>query len=511
MQRLDRQTGPPGASAEIVHIPVGEPSESVRMVEIFETLLTALILALVFRAFFVEAFIIPTGSMASGLNGQHLAWVCPNCGWEFAIGPANYGDESQFVPPVSADCPNCHHTTDLRDMSLQPRQGDRIIVHKWPYIVGDLLPVRRWDVIVFRDPVNPSQNYIKRVVGLPGESVEILDGDVYIARPGEAPRIVRKTPAAQRSLWSVVWDQDYLPVERASVREPPAWFADAGESAWRGLETRTLRFDPRDEEIAWLRFGPPGSTDYLRDVVGYNYAVARNFVGDLRVAGDVTFAPQGGPGVALLELERDGRRYVAQLTSAGQVRLDAFDSEGARRSFGPAQVRVRPGSPVRFELRHLDRVLEVRIDDRAAVTSVFDDSEGDLEILRGRIRGEPVQVRIGATGRALTCRHMRIDRDVYYTLTSKTLRAGPGQPFPLGPEEYFVLGDNSPSSHDSREWHRVGPHLEDPDRPRPYRLGTVPRDQIVGRAFFVYLPGLVPGANGAAWRIPDFGRMRFVR
>ena len=53
-----------------------------------DTLLTALILAFVFRAFMIEAFIIPTGSMARSLSGAHGTQVCRNCGWESDFGPA---------------------------------------------------------------------------------------------------------------------------------------------------------------------------------------------------------------------------------------------------------------------------------------------------------------------------------------------------------------------------------------------------------------------------------------
>lgn len=43
----------------------------------------------------------------------------------------------------------------------------------------------RGDTIVFRYPFDPSQYFIKRVIGLPGERVRITEGEVYIAAPGQ--------------------------------------------------------------------------------------------------------------------------------------------------------------------------------------------------------------------------------------------------------------------------------------------------------------------------------------
>ena len=56
-------------------------------------------------------------------------------------------------------------------------KGDRIFVLKCIY---QFLEPNRWDVVVFNPPMDPKINYIKRMIGLPGEKVEIIDGDVYI-------------------------------------------------------------------------------------------------------------------------------------------------------------------------------------------------------------------------------------------------------------------------------------------------------------------------------------------
>ena len=64
--------------------------------------------------------------------------------------------------------------------SMLPRlhDGERIFVNKLIYY--DLPEVKRGDIIVFWFPDDPSKSYIKRVIGLPGETVEVREGRVYI-------------------------------------------------------------------------------------------------------------------------------------------------------------------------------------------------------------------------------------------------------------------------------------------------------------------------------------------
>ena len=54
--------------------------------ETIESILVAFILAFIFRAFVVEAFVIPTGSMAPTLYGAHTRYKCPDCGYTFDAG-----------------------------------------------------------------------------------------------------------------------------------------------------------------------------------------------------------------------------------------------------------------------------------------------------------------------------------------------------------------------------------------------------------------------------------------
>src|SRR5437868_14415587 len=69
--------------------------------ETIESILVAFILAFIFRAFVVEAFVIPTGSMASTLLGAHMRFTCKECGYTFDVGyqTVRSGSEDIDIPP----------------------------------------------------------------------------------------------------------------------------------------------------------------------------------------------------------------------------------------------------------------------------------------------------------------------------------------------------------------------------------------------------------------------------
>jgi signal peptidase I len=104
--------------------------------EYFESLVIAVVLALFVRTFVVQAFKIPTGSMEQNLLiGDHLLVN------KFVFGPTLSTVEKTLLP--------------MKD-------------------------IRRLDVIVFKYPEDPERDFIKRVIGLPGETVELRQKRVYI-------------------------------------------------------------------------------------------------------------------------------------------------------------------------------------------------------------------------------------------------------------------------------------------------------------------------------------------
>jgi signal peptidase I len=104
--------------------------------EYFESIVIAVILALFIRTFVVQAFKIPTGSMENNLLiGDHLLVN------KFVFGPTASAAERALLPMGT---------------------------------------ISRGDVLVFKYPEEPDRDFVKRVIGLPGETLELKEKKVYI-------------------------------------------------------------------------------------------------------------------------------------------------------------------------------------------------------------------------------------------------------------------------------------------------------------------------------------------
>jgi len=480
-----------------------------RAIEVTQTVLIGLILAFIFRAFMIEPFIIPTGSMATALLGAHATEVCPACGWQYDFAPlrSNTTTGTGFVCPPRLVCPNCLLTVEPVAEQTVPRAGDRIIVHKWPYALGGPFAPRRWDVIVFRDPAHPQQHYIKRLVGLPHETIEIIAGDIFING-----HIARKPASVQRVLWSIIFDQAHIAPEYTSSGYLPRWVAAPlpanGHGGWSGMKTRLIHYDGLDDVPRTLSFNPDTAREYMLDLSGYNRRSSGEFVGDIRISAALTL--EAGSGNCRLEIVRPPQRFYADLDTDGTVSLSVapYDDPASAAIFATHKLPpLAADRTITVEFAHVDYRVWLKINGQQLLATTDADYSPVLEDLRHSRRALPTRVRITARDLRLTLGRLRIDRDVHYTCKPRqTIRAGTGNPFQLGSDEHFVLGDNSADSHDSREWGSAGPHL-----PTDYRLGTVPTNQIVGRAAFVYLPGVLPLDKSGRWFVPDLGRVRFVR
>jgi signal peptidase I len=128
--------------------------------------------------------------------------------------------------------------------SMEPnfRSDQFVVVNRLPYLFGG--PVRG-DVIVFHNPENPSQDFIKRVIGLPGETIRIEDGRVYVNGAPLAEPYIAERCQNQRcdGTWTIGPDQYFVLGDNRSHSRDGHNFGPLDRNLIIGL--------------AWLRYWPP--------------------------------------------------------------------------------------------------------------------------------------------------------------------------------------------------------------------------------------------------------------
>src|SRR5271166_4524660 len=223
------------------------PSESHR--ETVEAIVVALILALVVRGFEAQAFVIPTGSMAPTLMGRHKELSCPQCGFVYSVNASQEVEGPSLPRQVfSGICVNCRY--QARGLTEAPSfKGDRILVMMFPYDLPFLpgsSPPERWDVVVFRYPEEPEVSYIKRLVGLPGETIRITHGDIYVKPPGgDAYALTRKPLKHQSAMQINVYDDRHQSRTLAADPQWRRWRSQA--DGWQTLERSVSRYQARKQ------------------------------------------------------------------------------------------------------------------------------------------------------------------------------------------------------------------------------------------------------------------------
>ena len=558
--RSDRphREAPPSRSAAAPRDPRAGGRETV------ESIVVAFTLALLFRAFEAEAFVIPTGSMAPTLMGRHKDLVCDSCGEDFRVGcSAELDEATNRIRPermvTEARCPNCGNPMPLTrggdaGRSYDPRypsfSGDRIIVDKFAY---DFVEPARWDVVVFKYPEDAKTNYIKRLVGLPGETLTIAVGDIWTKPLGDraaAEVIARKPPDKLRAMLQVVHDSSHVSAALAKAGWPAAWCdwsgPAGGPARWQSADDgRSFAVSCAAGDSARLRYRHLlPSPAVWRDVrAGASVAnrAAPTLVGDFQPYNADSIGPHWVGDLAV-ELELESRRAegtvaidLVEGTAVHRCTIDLRDGRVAlERTGDPETVAAAGTSRVtgtgrwRLLFANVDDELRLFVDDHpvafdrpttwqrplaAAIT--------DRPVARGGEPGDPepgdlAPVGVTATGADVRVGGLRVLRDVYYIASGDATAMAGRTPeethldFPLEAGQFFMLGDNSSASKDSRAW---GTHLAP--------LHHVDRHLIIGRALAIFWPHAVPARWSVPVRLgglevrlpswPNFGRMGFVR
>jgi signal peptidase I len=154
-------------------------------------------------------------------------------------------------------------------MDTTVRVGDHLLVDKLSYappgsISRYFLPYtepKRGDIIVFRYPMDISQNYVKRVVGVPGDHIKVVDKVVFLnGKPLTEPYIQHISPGIEpyrdnfpSSPWGPVYDRarqmlaDH--VVNGELVVPPDSFFAMGDNRDNSLDSRYWGFVPRENII----------------------------------------------------------------------------------------------------------------------------------------------------------------------------------------------------------------------------------------------------------------------
>ena len=168
--------------------------------EYFESIVIAVILALFVRTWVVQAFKIPTGSMENNLLiGDHLLVN------KFVFGPTPLAIGRKVLP---------------------------------------VRPIRRGDIVVFKYPDEPDRDFIKRVIGLPGETIELKNKKVHVnGTPLDEPYVHFLTPPSN----------DYQEVTSFDLRErfgpvtvPADRYFVMGDNRDNSQDSRYWGFLPRE-------------------------------------------------------------------------------------------------------------------------------------------------------------------------------------------------------------------------------------------------------------------------
>lgn len=300
----------------------------------------------------------------------------------------------------------------------------------------------RFDIVVLRDP-DGGPPLVKRVVGLPGETVVIRDGDLcYGLQSSRLPLHARRPPPIP------LFDQRWQDLGELFARRGEGLAQPDGED-WR--------LAPADGRELWLEFHPALRDGYLdlehrrvEGVVEVNDAVLEL---DVRLDD----APVGARWWLFLTEEADRFVLSAVREASGlalELRREALPGPG---SVGTSDFQLRErlevaaDATVHVALSNVDNVVRARLESDGARCLMETTYPGNRPWPGSS--GVPIQkgarAGFGASGGAIRVGTVRLSRDLYYTAAGTI---GVTAPVHLGPDEVFLLGDNSAVSSDGRHF-----------------------------------------------------------
>jgi signal peptidase I len=295
--------------------------------------------------------------------------------------------------------------------------GDHLLVERFSYLFRD---PRRWDIAVFEYPLFRERLFVKRVVGLPGERVEIKDGDVWVNGA-----VAKKPPLVQHALWVELFPRASRLAKARAINDG-FQAAVGGGGSWKRVSSTEMRCAPGAKGASLALFNGGGP-----------YADTR---------------------IVFTAVAESGAEIVARITSRGTpVTLSApaaAPGTSARGAFfvGPEEHDSGPrqgefshcptvGEPCRIELCVADGEAWALVDGREVARAAVPRDE------RGKNR-----IEIGAQGAPVDFKDVWVGHDIEY------VSKGTAGAWDVPADGFFFVGDNQetaqgrPASHDGRSW-----------------------------------------------------------
>ncbi len=332
--------------------------------------------------------------------------------------------------------------------------GDRIIVDKAAALLGD---PQRFEVQVFMYPLSQRVNYVKRLMGMPGETLKIAHGDIFTASNAAGPfSVARKDIGVQAALFDAnpvipaadwtdfrggrIWNTWQRPAAGAAVDPKGQLRLEAGPvELLVGLSAPVT--PERHDPLASTRRGRADETIRLP-------------VGDMRFSVEVT--PEAGAGALIMRIT-DG----TQVTTPMRLELAVEGATTPSRLMHGARVidcaaltatRLKPGVSTRIVFENADDRLRVLLDGTEICRDEYKQSVVPLA-------GGESRVAFGLTSGSASFSSLGLERDIYTTLFD-----GSGDTFHVPAGHYLMLGDNSANSLDARAFRMVGIRMRDDGR-----------------------------------------------
>lgn len=326
--------------------------------------------------------------------------------------------------------------------------GDRILVLRLAP------PPDRFDIEVFEGWGPERKQYVKRCCGLPGEDLRLFEGDLWIDG-----HLIRKDGAALDAMLFPIFDRD---VERGAASKGRRPLTDRVNELWvRDGGTSWSQWPSGDFEISTEAGADPAVLrwhdrlrDDLYDVDTGELSDGLVDVADGRIALDVT--PQDDAARIVVRWARGSDVYDAVL--CGEQPGVAIFIDGAEVERAP-EVELSKGRSTSVRFSQVDRVLRLEIDGEVVLRHEIE--EPAVPRRNGPSADVSVRVLAGSARIAVA----RLERDVHWTTEYEERDRGR-----LGPDEFYMLGDNSSNSQDSRA------------------RGPVHRSRLVGSPLLVVWP-----------------------